>query len=179
MERITLFRNHLEDFSKMKPEVVSIYDMGSYAWYDSIDESYGFNEIMNWNASDAWILYLAAHEGGHSWTVNRLMRFVPIYLILGSIMISLFLLMVESPTWIIWMVVVLLAIIAERKVPILNEIAAEKFVKRLLGPGFQLSMFLEATVRAYGPATKSNVPKWRCNVILNTLKEMEMEYWRI
>jgi hypothetical protein len=179
MERITLFKSYLEDFSRMKPEVMRIAGDGAYALYDSIDESYGFNEIMNWNESDAWILYLAAHEGGHSWTVNRLMRFVPIYLIMGSLMISFFLLMAESSVWIIWLVVALLAIIVESKVPMLNEMAAEKFVKKLLGPGFQLSMFLESTVKSYGPESKTNVPKWRFNILLNTLRELEMEYWRI
>jgi hypothetical protein len=179
MERITLFKSYLEDFSRMKPEVMRIAGDGAYALYDSIDESYGFNEIMNWNESDAWILYLAAHEGGHSWTINRLMRFMPIYLIMGSMMVFLFLFMVESFASIIWLVVVLLTIIVESKTSMFNEMAAEKFVKKLLGPGFQLSMFLEATMKAYGSTIGDSVPKWRFNIMLNTLRELEMEYWRI
>lgn len=175
MERITLFKNYLEDFSRVKPEVVSISGLDAYAWYDSIDEDYGFNEIMNWNESDAWILYLAAHESGHSWTIKRLMRFIPIYFIMGSIMVSLFLLIAESPTWIIWVVVVMLTVIVGNRVSILNEIAAEEFVKKWLGSGFQLSMFLEATVKAYKPG---RIPKWRYQILLNTLRELRMEYWR-
>lgn len=179
MERITLFKDYLEDFSRVKPEVIPIAGLGAYAWYDSIDEDYGFNEIMNWNESDAWILYLAAHEGGHSWTVKVLLRFMPIYFILSSMMVSLFLFMAESPAWIIWLVAVLLTVIVESKVPMLNEIAAEEFVKKWFGPGFQFSMFLEATIKAYEPGSKERIPKWRYRILLNTLKEIGIEYWRI
>ena len=178
MKRITLFKSYLEDFSRMEPEVVNISGDGAHAWYDFIDEDYGFNELMNRDESDAWILYLAAHEGGHSWTVYRLIKFIPIYLIMGSVAMITFLVTAESLTWIIWLVVGLLSVIIENRTSMWNEIAAERFVIRLLGSGFHLSMFLESVVKSYGDAIKTRTPIWRYKIMLDDLRELKMEYWR-
>ena len=63
---MALFKNYLEDFSRMKPEVEYCFNGDAYAWYDSINEIYGFSDILSIGKSDSWVLYTAVHEAGHS-----------------------------------------------------------------------------------------------------------------
>jgi hypothetical protein len=137
-----------------------------YAYYQSQNKSFGYNDSRMKDVDEANIINIAIHEAGHYWTIDRNL------LLAGhSVMLYSVLLIMVGFTYLA-LLIICLSQLAVFKFARDAEIMAEDFVRETIGPGLTLNgmMFLIFDVDD-GPKISSRIAE----EIKKSIKELEID----